>query len=185
MLLQSLLQHRKNTGVLVNGHQYWIGADLVVRSDKAGAPVDVPAADAQKLMTNPKAWAPFDPTKQSEKPAPRAGAERPRISLISNNGDVIPPPPPSSSTPDATKPAMEVSAVMAAQDAFEAKKAGELPAPTEVADPPIPTGDGEWADPDIRFSFNWLQLCAKAYKIKYKGKDKSVLVEKIKAAMYG
>lgn len=181
MLLQNLLQHMKGKGVLVNGHVYKISSDLVVRDD-AGKPLDIPEADAQKLLGNPKAWAVYNPN-AAPKIVARA-VEVPRIQLVTSTGDVIPPPPKST---DQTKPDLGAGAVMAAQDAFEAKKQGDLPPPppVEKKDPPIPKDGEEWADPSPEHSMEWLQACAKAYRIRYKGKDKSVLVEKIKAAMYG
>jgi hypothetical protein len=52
-------------------------------------------------------------------------------------------------------------------------------------DPPIPEKEGdEWADPDERYSWDWLKACAEAYGVKYKGKSKSKMVEKIQAEMY-
>jgi hypothetical protein len=193
MQIQSLLPHKKGTGVLVNGHTYMVAQDLVIR-DAAGAAVDVPEADATKLLTNATAWAVFNPVKAPVAAKPRA--EKPRMALIASTGDVIPLPPvvPAQEAPvaqeippppaDSTRPDLAVSAVLAAQDAFEAKKLGELPDEGTVADPPIPGPDDEWADPEATFSLSWLQACAKAYKIKYKGKDKTALIEKIKAAMY-
>ena len=56
-----------------------------------------------------------------------------------------------------------------------------------VDDPPIPDkDDAEWADPDTRYSKEWLIACAKAYGVprvsKKWGKDR--LVEYIKKYMY-
>ena len=155
MFLKALLLHKKNTGVLVNGHTYHVASDLVIRYPN-GQAVDVPEADAQKLLKNTAAWAVYDPT-AVQPVAVLKSKERPRISLISESGEVIPPLPTVS----------EASTVT-------------------VADPPIPaTLAEEWADPDVSYSLEWLQACAQAYNIKYRGKDKAALVEKIKTAMYG
>ena len=183
MLLRNRLDHMKGKAVLVNGHIYHIGPDAVI-CDEAGKHLDVPEADAQKLVSNPEAWIAHDPT---QAPAPRAAApsaERPRIQLVTNTGEVIPPPP---KPTDQTKPDMGVGAVMAAQDTFEVKKQGEIPPPpsAKFQDPPIPAEGEDWADPSEDCSMGWLQACAKAYKIRYKGKDKAALVQKIKVAMYG
>lgn len=179
MLIQSLLQHKKNTGVFVNGHTYHVASDLVIRHPN-GVPVDVPAADAQKLLANATAWAPWNP---NAKPAPKPVAEKPRISLISNTGEVIPPPP-VAAEPKAPAPQVE-TAPAAPVAVVEPPPAPASVVVPEVQDPPIPGKGEEWADPEVKFSLDWLQACAKAYKIKSKSKDKSVLVEKIKAAMYG
>lgn len=168
--IQSLLQHKKNTGVCVNGHVYYVASDLVIRYPN-GQPVNVVEADAQKLLTNVTAWALWNP---EAKPAPKAVAERPRISLISSTGETIPP-----------LPALSEGAQSApvAEPLIDEKILEPLT--PEMKDPAIPGPGEEWDDPDTAYSLDWLQACAKAYKIKYKGKDKSVLVEKIKAAMYG
>lgn len=174
MQLQNLLPHKRNTTVCVNGHVYRIAQDLIVR-DEDGNAVDVPQEDASKLLGNAEAWRAVGAT-----PAPKLAREEAKagFQVVLSDGTVVAP---ERHTEDATKPAMEVSAVVAAQDAFEAKKKGELPAPK---DPPIPEAGGEWADPLPSYSMEWLQACAKAYKVKYKGKDKTALVQKIKDAMY-
>lgn len=174
MQLQNLLPHKKNTTVCVNGHVYAIAQDLIIR-DPAGNAVDVPQEDAAKLLANAEAWRAVGAT-----PAVKATREEAKagLKLVLADGTQVAP---EGRAEDATKPAMEVSAVVAAQDAFEAKKKGELPEPK---DPPIPKAGEEWADPLPSYSLEWLQACAKAYKVKYKGKDKAALVEKIKDAMY-
>ena len=159
MLIKNLLEHKKNTTVLVNGHTYAIAQDRVIR-DPEGNPQNVPEEDAVKLLANQEAWAIYDPS-QVAKVAPRA-ADRPRIQLVTATGDVLPPPP------------------LAPQ---AAPVAASEPAP--VQDPPIPAEGEEWADPQETHSLDWLQACAKAYKIKVKSKDKAALVTKIRAAMYG
>jgi len=172
MKLQNLLQHKKGTSICVNGHVYKIGLDLVIRDD-AGNALDVPQIDADKLLANPEAWRPLNSV--TAKPA-RAEAKAGLKVVLADGTRVVP-----VRAEDATKPAQEVSAVMAAQDAFEAKKMADEPTPK---DPPMPKKGEDWADPEVAYSLAWLQACAMAYKIKTRGKDKATLVEKIKSAMY-
>lgn len=178
MQLQNLLSHKKNTSICVNGHIYKIAQDLVIRDD-AGNVVDVPQLDAEALLGNKSAWRPVGA------PKPDRSALKGTMRLVTASGQLIAPREapvsPEDRTADATKPAMEVSATIAAVDQFEAQKRGETPEPKE---PPTPKGDEEWADPKESYSLTWLRACAKAYKVKYPGKDKALLVEKIKAAMY-
>jgi len=171
MELQNLLFHKKNTAVSVNGHIYKIAHDLVIR-DEEGKAVDVPQADGELLLANKTAW------RLANAPKPDRSAHKGTIKLITATGEVIPPP---SRLDDVTKPAIEVSATIAAVDQFEAKKRGEV---DDGKDPVIPKGNAEWADPKASYSLNWLRACAKAYKVKYVGKDKASLVAKIKEAMY-
>ena len=174
MHLQNQLPHKKNTAVCVNGHIYKIAHDRVIRDD-AGNPVDVPPDDAKELLANAEAWSVMGAT-----PAKPGHAEaKAGLKVLMPDGSAVTPP---VRADDATRPAQEVSAVMAAQDAFEAKKQADAPAPK---DPPIPKAGEDWADPLPEYSMAWLQACAKAYKVKIpKSKDKAALIEKIKAAMY-
>jgi len=170
MQLRNLHPHKKGTGVCVNGHVYKIALDGIVR-DEQGNLVDVPQVDAAKLLADPDAWRELSahPVK-----AHRAEAKA-AIKAVLADGSIVPLAP---RAEDATKPAMDVSAVMAAQDAFEAKKQAPK-------DPPIPKAGEDWADPSLDYSLGWLQACAKAYKVKVpKDKNKAALIEKIKAAMY-
>lgn len=172
MQLQNLLQHKRNTAVCVNGHVYKIAQDLVIRDDQ-GNPLDVPEADAAKLLGNKEAWRPLGA------PPPKREEAKAQLKVILEDGSVVAP---ASRAEDVTKPAMEVSAAMAAQDAFEAKKQVDAPV---SKDPPIPAKEEDWADPSEACSMEWLTACAKAYKIKLKSKDdKAAMVKKIKAAMY-
>ena len=159
MQLQNLLQHKKGTSVSVNGHVYKIGLDLVVR-DASGNAQDVPQIDADKLLSNPEAWKPLNaPTVKHERSGVKAG-----LKVVMSDGSVLAP---VSLTEEPTKPvAVSVSEIVTPKD------------------PPIPKNGEEWADPSLDCSLAWLQACASAYKIKFKGKDKPTLVEKIKAAMY-
>jgi len=157
MQLQNRIPHKKNSQVMVNGNIYKIANDLVIRDD-AGNPVDVPKADAERLLANRDAWQVMGVPK-----APREVLKG-TMKLITSTGAIIEPPKPV----DVEKPAVVTATV-------ETK-------PQE--DPPIPAKGEDWADPDAMYSMKWLLACAKAYKIKYNGKDKAVLVEKIKAAMY-
>jgi len=176
MKLQNLLQHKKGTSICVNGNVYKIGLDLVIQ-DEAGNALDVPQIDADKLLGNPEAWRPLNAA--TAKPA-RAEAKAGLKVVLADGTQVVP----ASRVEDATRPAMEVSAVMAAQDAFEAKKMVDEPTPK---DPPMPKKGEDWADPEVGYSLAWLQACAKAYKCaipRNKRENKAALVEKIKAAMY-
>lgn len=180
MQLQNLLTHKKNTAICVNGHIYKIAQDLVIRDD-AGNAVDVPQSDAEALLGNKSAWRPVGAAK------PDRASMKGTMRLVTASGQLIEPPVtpvgPMDRVADATKPAMEVSATIAVVDQFEAKKRGEV-SEHKYQDPPIPKGAEEWADPQEYYSLRWLRSCAKAYKVRYGGKDKSILVEKIKAAMF-
>ena len=165
MFLQSLLQHKKKTAVLVNGHTYWVGEDLVVRDQTSGEPNDVPEIDATKLLSNYMAWCKWQANGSATKPA--AKIEKHRIQLVTATGEVLPPPSIPVVPPLATK-----------------SEASPVVVPSPIVDPPIPAKGEDWADPKEEFSLEWLRACAKAYQVKDKTKDKKVLVQKLMKAMY-
>ena len=172
MFLTSLLQHKKHTSVLVNGHTYPVGEDLVVRDLTSGQPIDVPEIDATKLLSNYTAWAKWP----SATTKPVAKVEKPRIQLVTSTGEVLPPPlNPKPETPQkVVVPPVEV-----------AKTVAKVEEKVEPKDPPIPAKGDEWADPKEEYSLDWLHACAKAYKVKTKPcKDKAALVAKLLKAMY-
>ena len=178
MFLTSLLQHKKHTSVLVNGHTYPVGEDLVVRDLTSGQPIDVPEIDATKLLKNYTAWAKWPTNVSGAKPV--AKIEKPRIQLVTSTGEVLPNPSPSiPETPKSVElPNKAASPVEVAKPVSEAKK-------VEPKDPPIPAKGEDWADPREEYSLEWLTACAKAYKLKGKlGKDKASLVAKLLKAMY-
>jgi hypothetical protein len=72
MDLKNMLKHKAGTVVLVNGHEYQIGLDGILRN--------VPQEDADKLLKNRAAWIPLGPSrapvvpeaKTESKPEPAA-----------------------------------------------------------------------------------------------------------------
>ena len=182
MELQNLLFHKKNTAVSVNGHIYKIAQDLIIRDD-AGNAVDVPQTDADVLLANKTAW------KVANAPKATRDAHKGTIKLITDTGKVIER---ETTSIPVTKPPEHVAKVGMAGHAIPpdpkaVKAAVEPPIPVTKPqeDPPIPSAPNEeWADPSEQFSIEWLRLCAKAYKVKYRKDDKATLVTKIKAAMY-
>ena len=166
MDLINLLPHKRNTAVTVNGTTYQIDRDGLARGIKK--------EDAAKLLQNVEAWREYTgkaPTK-SERPA---GA---RIGLIGNDGSQIPP-------PDATNPAQDVSANLAAQDQFEAKKKGEANPPPSEAEKYVVPEDGNWPDPADDMPIEYLRQMAEAYEVKHSAKtSKKDLIKKITAEMY-
>jgi hypothetical protein len=187
MFLKNLNQHRKGTGVSVNGHIYFIGPNLIIIDKVTGKMVPIPEKDARELLGG-KSWEIYDPAKPNI-PGKLKAIERPRISLVTSKG-VIPP------LPVETPILMEAVVTdvkpleapeITAEDESEVTEEPEVTnEPTAVIDPPIPEKGGEWSDPSPEFSTSWLVACAKAYKIKLnKGKpNKGELVVKIKKAMY-
>jgi hypothetical protein len=177
MQLRNLLKHKTNTSVCVNGHVYKIAQDLVIRDEK-GEPVDVPQADAAKLLLNTDAWRQVGAVEaKANRAAAKAG-----LQVVLADGSVVPPAPKVE-----TPPTLASEAVVSAQTVPEAPKSEALAETKPQADPPIPEKGGDWADPSEDYSLEWLQACAKAYKCnipKNKHKDKATLVEKITAAMY-
>ena len=161
MQLQNLLQHKKGTSISVNGHVYKIGLDLVIRDD-AGNAVDVPQIDADKLLCNPDAWRPLHvATAKHSRQEAKLG-----LKVVMSDGSQVAP------------AAVAITPALPPQVAVAPEK--DIP-----TDPPIPKAGEDWADPSDAYSLEWLQACAKAYKVKVpKGKDKAALVEKIKDAMY-
>jgi len=160
MFLQNLIYEKKNTRVMVNGNIYCIAHDRVIR-DEAGNPVDVPEIDAKKLLVNKGTWSLMGTAK------PVKPTEKPTVKLITATGAVIDP-----------------KKVEVPQETPKTAPLATVKATEAIVDPIIPKKGDEWADPDVKFSMDWLQACAKAYGVKYKGKDKAVLVEKIKTEMY-
>lgn len=173
MQLQSLLTHKKNTSVSVNGNIYKIAMDLVVR-DEQGNPVDVPQTDAEKLLNNSKAWKVVgNDTGKTNRVEAKA-----KLKVVMADGSVVAP----KTQPEiVSQLATPIPEAKAAPIATEAPK----PATGSIQDPPIPKKGEEWADPSVNYSLEWLQACASAYQVtKSKTKDKAALVKKIKAAMY-
>jgi hypothetical protein len=177
MQLKNLLSYKKNTGVCVNGHVYQIAQDLVIRDEK-GEAVDVPQADATKLLLNTDAWRQVGAAEvKKDRAAAKAG-----LQVVLADGSVVPPAPKAE-----THPTLAGEAPVSAQTVAEAPKAAGPVETKPQTDPPIPEKGEDWADPSTDYSLEWLQACAKAYKChipKNKSNDKALLVEKIDAAMY-
>jgi len=177
MKLQNLLSHKKNTAVLVNGTIYKIAHDHIIR-DEQGNVLDVCEKDAKKLLANKLVWRELEDAETKEVKKDKIGMQK----IVSRETKQV-------TNDEKTKPEIEVSQVMAAQEGeLESKPTVNEPITTPVktqnGDPPIPKGEEEWADPSDKYSMNWLQKCAKAYGIVYTGKNKLMLVQKIKKAMY-
>ena len=167
MDLINILPHKRNTTVTVNGHNYPIDGDGLCKS--------VQKEDAAKLLQNIEAWREFTgklPGGRQERPA---GA---RIGLLDAGGRPVPP-------TDVTDPMQDVSATLAAQDQFEAKKRGEANPPPSEAAKWVEPEDGDWPDPIDKMPIDFLRKMADAYAVKHiKRTDKSELIKKIMAEMY-
>lgn len=112
MDLQNALPHMRGKSIMVNGTTYVVDAHGVAR--------DVADGDADKLLRRTNgAW--------------RVCIERQPV----RGGEPTPEP----DREDTTVPNVDASAVLAAQDQFEARKRGEAnPAPSEAAEGAAPTG---------------------------------------------
>lgn len=180
MKIQSLLPHKKGTGVQVNGHVYKVGDDLVLR-DATGQVADVPKEDGDRLLRNILAWCVAGET--PTKAARAAGGVVQRMSLITGTGELV-----ATLLPELA-PEFPVAAPLPVPAALAANPPQvEKPVPAEgpVKDPPIPTStDEEWADPDPRYSLGWLRACASAYKLNVRNnKNREWIAEQIQKAMY-
>lgn len=176
MDLQNMLKHMQNQSVLVNGTRYQIDGDGIVRNVKP--------EDARKLLKNKAAWRIYteggaQPQRSPQKaPEPAKKAEMPKVA------EKAPVAPEKQPDADSTLPDQEASAMTAAQDQFEARKAGEAKSPEEEAGEEPETGE-EWPDPDMKMSKSYLQEMADAYEVGYDDKTtKKELVERITKAMY-
>ena len=159
MRLQNLLSHKKNTAVLVNGTIYKIAHDHIIR-DEQGNVLDVCEKDAKKLLANKLVW------RELKEEAKEVKKDEIKV------------------TPKVEKIIPEIKPVVVVEKPIPEVKKPEVAPKVVNGDPPIPKGKEEWADPSDKFSMEWLQKCAKAYGIVYTGKNKLMLVQKIKKAMY-
>ena len=173
MFLRNLLPHKKGTRILMDGIVYLINQEAVL-CDEKGVPYDLSEAGASRFLKNKDAWTVNGaPTPRIEHKAPKGA-----IKLITSTGEILPPPETPKTVPGA-KLAQPKSVLN-----------GSIPPPpddskqVEFKDPPIPKKGEDWADPSLSCSLEWLQACAKAYKVKSKGKSKEKILVALKAAMY-
>jgi hypothetical protein len=151
-------------------------------------PAELDPEIAGKLLQNFRAWEPYGTSRARAPRLPRSGR---KMQLIDRRGNVLPAEAPEQ-PPTAAGPSQDVPPSSQAEDPAEpspeAQKSEVSPSPGEVSgtDPPIPSGSEEWADPDPRYSLDWLRACARAYQIPYGPRTKpETLSQRILAAMYG
>jgi len=181
--LLNVLEHKKNTRVMVDGTVYSIGADGVVK--------DVADAHAAKLLLNARVWKEYNP-KQA------VAENRGRMKLLDASGDPVeveakptaPAPAPKDPVVKDDKPGEPMDPVLETYSR-SASAEGPPPIPESVeAEPeaeaaPEAEEETEWPDPDESMPMDYLRKMAEAYDVKFTIKlGKKSLVKKINAAMY-
>lgn len=196
--LLNLLEHKKNTKVLVNGTVYDIGPDGVARN--------VAEPDAAKLLQNLRVWKIFDPKKAKALKAKAKKEAKGKMQLLGADGPIGMPDKPGDpmdpnldvyKRPDPTANASETREQPEAIETAETKEEAEAepedesgespqsksnPPPAQSADSSL---DNAWPDPNEDMDIEYLRDMAAAYEVVHnKRTPKKTLVSRIHAAMY-
>lgn len=190
--LLNLLEHKKNTRILVNGTIYAIGPDCILK--------DVSEEDAKLLLQNDRVWRKYDPKKAAELRAEMKAAAKGRMQLVGDNGpiprddkpgepmdpnvEVYRRPDPATSKKVPENPPQET--LETSEPEPEPEPDGE---PPQQADPEplaeVEAAAGEWPDPDESMDIGYLREMAEAYEVTFNSRTpKKTLVKRISAAMY-
>lgn len=159
MKLQNKLAHMQGKSVLCNGTHY--------KLDQNGVTSVTKKEDAERLLADPN-WSVYKPAKATKKAEAKKAAQKP--SKPDPKGD------PQEGDPAAsTEPAGDPQGDPG--EAGEGEPAGE------------PAGDpeetGQWPDPTMEMTKEYLQKMAKAYEVEgWEGMNKQPLVDAIMAKMY-
>lgn len=187
MDLLNLLDHKKNTKVLVNGTIYAIGPNGVAKGVKDD--------DAAKLLQNDRVWKNYDPKKAAALRAAAKKAAKGKMQLIGADGfipkedkpgDPMDPnlavykrPDPTGPKPKETPQAPETAETKEEAAPEPEDEDGET---LEVAEAET---DAEWPDPDESMDVGYLREMAEAYEVIFNVRTpKKTLVKRIHAAMY-
>lgn len=192
--LLNVLEHKKNSKVLVNGTIYDIGPEGVAK--------DVADEDAMKLLQNDRVWKPHDPKRASALRAQARAEGSGKMQLLDVSGDPVKvdvdkpgqpmdptvdvytrPPVDDPPAPDGPPPVPETAE--ASEDATE-----EVVDETEEED--MTKGEeeegeepAEWPDPKETMTVAQLHEIAEAYEVDVSDDpQKKILVKRIRKAMY-
>jgi len=188
MDLLNLLDHKKNTRVLVNGTIYVIGPDGVAK--------DIKDDDAAKLLQNDRVWKKYDPKKAAALRAAAKKAAKGRMQLIGANGPIAKEDKPGDpmdpnlavyKRPDPTGPkpkeTPQVPETAEAKEEAAPEPEDEDGEKLQIED--AGEDDSEWPDPDEGMDIGYLREMAEAYEVPFNVRTpKKTLVKRIHAAMY-
>lgn len=193
--LLNLLEHKKNTKVLVNGTVYDIGPDGVARN--------VAEPDAAKLLQNLRVWKIYDPKKAKALKAKAKKEARGKMQLLGSDGPIglpdkpgdpmdpsldvykRPDPTPTTAAPEKPSETAEPKEEVEAEpedESGESPQPESTPEPAQTADSSL---DNAWPDPNEDMDIEYLREMAAAYEVVHnKRTPKKTLVSRIHAAMY-
>lgn len=186
MDLLNLLEHKKNTRILLNGTVYTIGPDGVLK--------DVKDEDAKLLLQNERVWREYDPKRAAALRAEAKRAAKGRMQLIGAEG-LIPkddkpgdPMDPNFAVYDRPDPKVQKSEdPPKVPESVQTKEEAE-PEEEEVSGEEVQgeaEADAEWPDPDEDMDIEYLRKMAEAYEVTFNARtSKKTLVKRIGSAMY-
>lgn len=177
MNLQNIHPQKKNTKVTVNGNVYHIGQDLVIRDPETKQPVDVPEADASKLLQG-KAW------REAGKPGELPDKKNFKMKPVMNDGSVP--------TDEDISTAVDTDNTRRTAEAENREGTGTIDTEGSgegredtIVDPPVPGDNEEWPDPTEALSIGYLRQMADAYEVKHNKRTKKLtLIKNIHKAMF-
>jgi hypothetical protein len=190
MDLLNLLEHKKNTKILVNGTVYTIGPDGVLK--------DVKDEDAKALLQIEKVWKVYDPKRAAELKAQAKAAAKGKIQLVGPTGPI----PRDDKPGDPMDPNFAVykrpdpvSTIQKSEDPKTVPAKDETEATPEAAPEEDEVSgeqlqgeaeaNDEWPDPDESMDVDFLRQMAEAYEVTFNARtSKKTLVKRISAAMY-
>jgi hypothetical protein len=171
MILRNILDHKRNTKVMVEGVTYKLDGQGIIR--------DVHPDHARKLLQNSRVWTVIA-ERESAKAVP-AAKEAPKAAEKTEDEPTGAP----ASVP-APPPIGEPAGELPTEPSEPADDEGEGDPEAVTVAPGVIPGEGEqWPDPTEDMDINYLRAMADAYHVEYGTKtSRKVLVNHIKKAMY-
>lgn len=177
--LINLLEHKKNTRILVNGTVYMIGPDGIVEVGKD--------EDAKKLLQNDRVWRKYNPKQAAALRAQAKAAAKGRMQLIGADGPI-----PKDDRPGdpmdpnlATYKRPNPNPKDKASDPVQTKEEADPDDGVSGEDPEGSEAESDWPDPDESMDVEYLREMAAAYEVKFNARtSKKTLVTRISEAMY-
>jgi hypothetical protein len=184
--LINLLEHKKNTRILVNGTVYTIGPDGIVELGKD--------EDAKKLLQNDRVWRKYHPKQAAALRAQAKAAAKGRMQLIGADGPIPKddkpgdPMDPNLATYKRPNPNPKDKAPEGPPPVPDGVQTKEEPDPEDGVSGENPEGseaESDWPDPDESMDVEYLREMAAAYEVKFNSRtSKKTLVTRISEAMY-